>query len=144
MLTGYGDNVFVSMKELNERKHRFVRYKDTDDIDKLDLQSSSARPISEAPVSIVLANDIRYSTAVRNVAIIPFVGELKPSWVKYILQRKIDLTNEEENHLRQKNIFSKIQSVLSNTRTITLDDVAGTVFNEELKIRKEMVTSVNF
>jgi hypothetical protein len=151
LLAGYGDNVFVSMKELHERTHRFVKYKDTTEIAKLDLQSTLTRHISQAPVSIVLARDIRYSTAVRSMAIISFVGELKPSWVKYILKRKIDLSDEEATHLHQKGVFARIRSVFSNIwnmllnkRTIDLDGAAGTVFKDELEIRKKMVTTMNF
>jgi hypothetical protein len=151
LLAGYSDNVFVSMKELHERTHRFVKYKDTNDIAKLDLQSTLTRHISQAPVSIVLARDIRYSTAVRSVAIISFVGELKPSWVKYILQRKIDLSDEEATHLDGKGVFARIRSffsniinMLPNKKTIALDGPAGTVLNDELQIRKEMITTMNF
>ncbi|CAF2052588.1 unnamed protein product [Rotaria magnacalcarata] len=75
--TDYLDNVFVSMKELHDRSHLFVRYNSRGDIAKLDLQSTLTRPISTAPVSIVLARDIRHSTAVRATAIISFVGEIK-------------------------------------------------------------------
>jgi hypothetical protein len=139
------------MKELHEKTHRFARYNNIKDIAKLDLQSTLTRHISQAPVSIVLAKDIRYSTAVRSTAIISFVGELKPSWVKHTLQRKINLSQEEASHLLRKNVFSKIRSLFSNimnmlpnVRSIDLKGAAGTVFNDELQIQKEMVTTMNF
>lgn len=158
LLAGYSDNVFVSMKELHERTHRYVRYIDVnedknknDDIAVLDLQSTLTRHISQAPVSLVLARDIRYSTAVRSKAIISFVGQLEPTWVKYALKRKIQINTEEDNHLRQKGVFSRIRSVLSNIldmlnskRTIGLGGIAGTVLNDELRIRNEMITTMNF
>jgi hypothetical protein len=154
LLTGYSDNVFVSMKELHERTHRYVRYinidegkNEYDDIALFYVKSTLTRHISQAPVSLVLARDIRYSTAVRSKAIISFVGQLEPTWVKYALKRKIQINAEEDNHLRQKGVFARIRSFLSNIidrRAISLDGVAGTVLNDELRIRKGMITTMNF
>ncbi|CAF3883818.1 unnamed protein product [Rotaria sordida] len=151
LLAGYADNVFVSMKELNGRIHRFVRYTNAVEIAKLDLQSTLTRPISQAPVSLVLARDIRYTTAIRSVAIISFVGELKPSWVQYTLDRDIPANSEEKQQLRRKNIFSKIRSIISNimnlfgdNRPIQLSGIAGTVFHDELLLRKGMISTMKF
>ncbi|CAF1467367.1 unnamed protein product [Rotaria sordida] len=100
LLAGYSDNVFVSMKDLQEKTHQYGRYKDTTDLAVLDLQSTLVRPISEAPVSIVLARDVRYSTAVRSTAILSFIGEVKPSWIECSTKRSIKISDKELTHLR--------------------------------------------
>ncbi|CAF0951177.1 unnamed protein product [Rotaria sp. Silwood1] len=99
LLAGYSDNVFVSMKDLQEKTHQYGRYKDTIDLAVLDLQSTLVRSISEAPVSIVLARDVRYSTAVRSTAILSFIGEIKPSWIECPTVRNIKISDEELTHL---------------------------------------------
>ena len=116
LLAGYSDNVFVSRKELHERTHQYIRYKDTleneddeenqrYDVAVLDLQSTLTRRMSQASVSIVLARDIRCSTAIRSKAILSFVGQLQPSWMKYILKRTVKISFAEENLLRKNHFF---------------------------------------
>ncbi|CAF1163491.1 unnamed protein product [Rotaria sordida] len=151
LLAGYSDNVFVSMKELHERTHRFARYKDTNDIAILDLQSTLTRPISQAPVSVVLARDIRYTTAIRSTAILSFVGEIKPSWIEYTMQRNIEISFEEETHLKSKNIWSRLKSMFSNwvdklrnKPIVSLSGMTGTVISDEFHLRKQMVTIMKF
>ncbi len=147
LLEGYGDNVFVSMKEIQDRTHRFARYRDTNDIAVLDLQSSLTRPISQAPVRLVLARDVLYSSAARSTAVIYFVGEIKPSWIQHQLERHLVLTPEEKQHLESHNILTKIRSAITaianwmqNKPTLVLKNQAGIVFNDELELRKELIT----
>ncbi|CAF1504396.1 unnamed protein product, partial [Adineta ricciae] len=86
LLVGYSDNVFVSKKELYGKHLHFQRYNGTGDEAILDLQSTLTRPISSAPVALILARDIRHSTAVRAVAILSFVGEIKSEWLQHNLE----------------------------------------------------------
>lgn len=98
------------MKELQERTHNFLRYSDGNHIAILDLKSTLTRSISQAPVSIILARDIRYLTAILSTAIMSFVGELKLEWLKYHVERQIKLDieeEEEEDYLRNINKYSR-------------------------------------
>jgi hypothetical protein len=151
LLEGYGDNVFVSMKEIQDRTHRFARYRDTTDIAVLDLQSSLTRPISQAPVRLVLARDVLYSSAARSTAVISFVGEIKPSWVQHQLERHFVLTPEEKQHLESHNVLTKIRSAITavanwvqNKPALVLKNQVGIVFNDELELRKELITTKAF
>ena len=151
LLEGYGDNVFVSMKEIQSRTHRFGRYKDTEDIAVLDLQSTLTRPISQAPVRLVLARDVVYSAAARSTAVISFVGEIKPSWIEHHLTRHFILTVEEEQHLQNRNVLSKIRSLFSSIANwvqqrsaLVLTNKAGMVFKDELELHKELITTQTF
>ena len=151
LLEGYGDNIFVSMKEIQDRTHRFARYRDTKDIAVLDLKSSLTRPISEAPVRLVLVRDVLYSSAVRSTAMISFAGEIKPSWAQQQLERYVVLTLEEKQHLESHNFLTKIRSAFNavinwvqNKPTLVLNNQAGVVFNDELELRKELITTKVF
>ncbi|CAF1548147.1 unnamed protein product [Rotaria sp. Silwood1] len=151
LLTGYSDNVFVSMKELQDRSHLFMRYNNRDDLAKLDLQSTLTRPISTAPVSFVLARDIRHSTAVRAIGIISFVGEIKAEWLEYPLEREFDITNEEETYLNTTNRFVDALTKFSNRINMLLGGQkmkfkgsSGTVLNAELHIRQQMISELKF
>jgi len=151
LLAGYADNIFVSMKDLYEKTHLFVRYNNEDDRAILDLQSTLTRPISETPVSIVLARDIRYASAVRSIAILSFVGELKPSWIGLNIERDIEISEEEKQHLNGKNIWTRFKSKLShkihqlkNKPIVSLHGTTGIVINDEFHLRKQMVTTMQF
>jgi hypothetical protein len=151
LLYGHPSNVFVSMKELQDKQHRFVRYQDNTDIAVLDLQSTLTRPISTAPVSLVLAKDIRHSSAVRATAVLSFVGEIKTSWIEYPIERKLILNNEEENYLNTDQRYSKAQTLFSNrinmtfnNQTITLKGPSGVVLDAELHIHQQMVKEFKF
>ena len=102
LLKGYSDNVFVSLKELQGRSHQFTRYQSSkSDIDVaiLDKQSTLNRSIGSAPVSLVIARDIRYATSIRAKAILSFVGEIKATWIEYEVQREITLNDTEHKKL---------------------------------------------
>ncbi|CAF1368230.1 unnamed protein product [Adineta steineri] len=151
LLAGYSDNVFVSMKELQDRSHLFVRYNNRGDIAKLDLQSTLTRPISTAPVSLVLARDIRHSTAVRATAIISFVGEIKAEWLEYLLERELDLSNEEETYLNTANRYSTAHAKFSNRINMSLGSQkmkfkgsSGIVLDAELHLRQQMISELKF
>ncbi|CAF0873800.1 unnamed protein product [Adineta ricciae] len=151
LLEGYGDNVFVSMKEIQERTHQFGRYRDTNDIAILDLQSTLTRPISHAPVRLVLSRDVLYTSAARSTSIISFVGELKPSWIEHQLERHFLLTTDEKNHLENGNALAKIRSVVAtlvnwiqNKSAYVLKNRAGIVFNDEVQLRSELITTRTF
>lgn len=151
LLAGYSDNVFVSMKDLQERTHQYGRYNNITDLAVLDLQSTLIRPISEAPVSVVLARDVRYSTAVRSTAILSFIGEIKPSWVAVVTKREIAITDEEEKHLESKGIASRIKSmfskfinVLFGHKTVSFNGKSGIIYKAELDLRKQIETTMKF
>jgi hypothetical protein len=151
LLSGYSDNVFVSMRELHEKHLLFARYKDLTDIAVLDLKSTLTKPLKEAPVPTVLARDVLYSTAVRSRSIISFVGEIKLEWMNYSLQREFNLSPEEETHLNNESRYTKARSMYSdnihmqlNNKTISLRGKSGVVLNAELHLRKEMIHEIKF
>jgi hypothetical protein len=151
LLYGYPANVFVSMKELQDKQHRFVRYQDNNDIAVLDLQSTLTRSISTAPVSLVLAKDIRHSSAVRARAVLSFVGEIKSSWIEYQIERKLTLNNEEQNFLNNDNRYTNAQALFSNrinmtfnNQTIVLKGPSGVVLDAELHLHQQMVKEFKF
>ncbi|CAF2786717.1 unnamed protein product [Rotaria sp. Silwood2] len=151
LLTGYSDNVFVSMRELQEKNLLFARYKDLNDIAVLDLKSTLTRPLKQEPVPLILVRDVLYSTAVRSRAIVSFAGEIKLEWMEYSLQRELILSNEEEIHLNSENRYAKARSLYSDTihmqlknKTLSLRGRSGTVLNAELHLRKEMITEIKF
>ena len=151
LLAGYSNNVFVSMKELKDRLHWFVRYDGKGALAKLDLQSTLTKKVSEAPVALILAKDIRYSSAIRDLAIISFLGQLEPDWLEFKIARELDLSPEEEAYLNSDNRYStahskfssRIQMGLTN-RKVSLMGQAATVLNAELHLRQEMVSEMKF
>ncbi|CAF4020262.1 unnamed protein product, partial [Adineta steineri] len=151
LLEGYSDNVFVSKEELQDRHLHYERYNGQGDIAVLDIQSTLTRPINTAPVSLILARDIRHSTAIRATAILSFVGEIKSEWIEYKLERKVAVTNEEEQYLNSGNKYSTALSKFSNKinmllggGTIVLKGPSGTVLNAELHLRQEMISELKF
>jgi hypothetical protein len=151
LLAGYYDNVFVSMKELHDRNLQFVRYNGEGGIAVLDLQSTLTRPINTAPVSLILAKDIRHSTAIRATAILSFVGEIKPEWIEYKIERHLDLTDGEEAHLNTGNKYATAVSKFSNrinmqlaNKKISLKGSSGAVLNAELHLRQQMISELKF
>lgn len=151
LLAGYADNVFVSMKELQSRSLHFMRYNGEDEVAVLDLQSTLTRPISQAPVAVVLARDIRHSTTIRKTAILSFAGEIKPEWMEYNMLREIELNGKEKAHLETGNIYTnalskycnRIQMALNQSR-ISLKGQAGSVLDAELHLRQQMVHDQKF
>jgi HrpA-like RNA helicase len=152
LLEGYSDNVFVSMKELQDRNLHFVRYNgQSDTIAVLDLQSTLTRPINTAPVSLVLARDIRHSTAIRATAVLSFVGEIKAEWLEHTIERHVDLTNEEDTYIDTGNKFSSALSKFSHkinmqktNGKILLKGSSGVVLNAELHLRQQMISELQF
>jgi hypothetical protein len=150
LLAGYSDNVFVSLKDLQERTHHFVRYSNQSDIAVLDLQSTLTRPINLAPVSLVLARDIRHSTAIRATAILSFVGEIKPEWTGWEIKREIDVDADEETYLngdskfnKAKTKFSKITMGMTGGK-ISLTGLSGDVLNAEFHLLQQMISESKF
>lgn len=150
LLTGYHENVFVSMKELHDRTHQFIRYSNQHDIAVLDLLSTITRPLDQTPVSLILARDVRYLSVLRSTAILSFIGEIKPEWIEYNIDRNISLNNEEENHLNKDNKYTNAKSkfskinILLNNKTVSLKGPAGHVLNAELHLRQEIIYEHTF
>ncbi|CAF4001664.1 unnamed protein product, partial [Adineta steineri] len=153
LLTGYSDNLFVSMKELQDRAHLFIRYNGStdNDIAEIDSQSVLSRTTSKIPPALILARDIRYSTSVRSKAILSFIGDIKPQWVQHTITRQLTLNAEEETRLNTNNIFTSAKAKFSqltnlslNNKTITLSGHTGTIFNAELHVRQQMVEDFRF
>jgi hypothetical protein len=152
LLAGYSDNVFVSMRELQDRNHSYVRYNGPNDtIAVLDSQSTLTRPINIAPVSLVLARDIRHSTAVRATAIISFVGEIKSEWLEHRIEREVDLKDEEYTYITGGKIYSDTVSkfgdrvsIVKTNKNISLKGSCGSVLNAELHLRQEMISEIKF
>ena len=151
LLAGYSDNVFVSMRELQSRSHHFMRYNGKGEIAVLDLQSTLTRPISQAPVAVILARDIRHSTAIRERAVLSFAGEIKTEWIERRITREMNLSAEETAYVNRGNIFTsarskfqnKIDMALNGSRII-LSGPAGSVLNAELHLRQQMVREQKF
>jgi hypothetical protein len=151
LLAGYPDNIFVSMVELKGRIHRYMRYNDENDVAVLDLQSTLTRPLKEEPVPLVLARDIRRSTAVRATAVLSFVGRIETAWMENSVQRQIKLDAEEEKFLNNNSRYSNAQTTFSNrismqlrNQTLSLNGPSGVVLDAELHLRQQMINVVKF
>ena len=151
LLNGYEENVFVSMKELQGKTHLFTRYSPAkEDFAVLDLQSTLARAVTVAPVALVLARDIRFSSSIRATAVLSFVGEIKSQWIEYSFNRKITLNQAEETKLNTDNILAKARSIYPNTNIqlnnhiLTLQGSAGSVLDAELDILRQLVVEMRF
>ncbi|CAF2546861.1 unnamed protein product [Rotaria sp. Silwood2] len=151
LLAGYSDNVFVSKRDLQDRTHHFMRYSHTHDTAVLDLKSTLTRPISQAPVSLVVARDILYLSSIRLTAIISFLGEIKADWIEHYVERQIKLNEAEENHLKQNKRYSTAQSKFSNkiqmglnNRLLSLNGPAGDILNAELYLFQQMIIEYPF
>jgi hypothetical protein len=151
LLNGYGENVFVSMKELQGKTHLFTRYSPPkEDFAVLDLQSTLTRAITSAPVSLVLARDIRFSSSIRATAVLSFVGEIKSQWIEYSLRRKIELNSAEEIKLNSDNILATTKQTFSNVKIqlnnhcLILEGSAGSVLDAELDILRQLVVEMKF
>ncbi len=151
LLNGYGENVFVSMKELQGKTHLFTRYSPPkEDLAVLDLQSTLTRAITSAPVSLVLARDIRFSSSIRATAVLSFVGEIKSQWIEYSLKRKITLNAAEEAKLNSDNILATTRQFFPNVKTqldnhvLNLEGAAGSVLGAELDILQQLVVEMKF
>lgn len=151
LLVGYGENVFVSMKELQGKTHWFTRYSlGYDDLAVLDFQSTLLRSISTAPVALVLARDTRFSSSIRATAVLSFIGEIQSEWIEYGLTRKIALNMAEETKLSSENIltiaqqtFFSVDIKLSN-HNLTLQGPAGAVLGAELDVLRKLVVEMKF
>ncbi|CAF4138931.1 unnamed protein product [Rotaria sp. Silwood2] len=151
LLNGYGENIFVSMKELQGKTHLFTRYSPPkEDVAVLDLQSTLTRAITSSSVLLVLARDIRFSSSIRATAVLSFVGEIKSAWIEYRLNRKITLNTAEETKLNSDNIvanakkaFSNVQIQLNN-HILSLEGSAGSVLDAELDILQQLVVEMKF
>lgn len=153
LLEGYSNNVFLSMRHLQGRNLHFARYNNENDqlAIVLDSNSTLTRPISTAPVSLVLARDIRYATAIREKAIICFVGEIRSEWLDHSVQRRIELTDTENEHLISSDTCDKILSIYNHQINldrkpdfISLKGPANNVLAAELRLRQEMISEKRF
>ncbi|CAF1050566.1 unnamed protein product [Rotaria sp. Silwood1] len=145
LLSGYYKNVFVSLKELSGRNHHYVQYDSNNtNIAVLDSQSTLARHLKMSPVPIVLARDIRYSSSIRSRAILSFVGELRPEWVEYELERNLELNIKEVAHLNDHNRLSTAMTKFYQihmqmaSNSLLLTGKAGTTLNAELHLRQQL------
>ncbi|CAF0755943.1 unnamed protein product [Rotaria sordida] len=151
LLNGYGENIFVSMKELQGKTHLFTRYSPPkEDFAVLDLQSTLIRAITSSPVSLVIARDIRFSSSIRATAVLSFVGEIKSAWIDYRLNRKITLNIAEETKLNSDNIIANTKNTFPNVQIqlnnhiLSLEGRAGSVLDAELDILKQLIVEMKF
>ena len=153
LLKGYSDHVFVSLKELQGRNHRFTPYQSSKpdiEVAVLDKQSTLNRSVTTAPVSLIIARDIRYSTSVRVVAVLSFVGEIKASWIEYEVERRIDLNDAEKKKLDTEKVLSIANQQFPNAHVQLKDHVlsisgpSGSVLNSELFILQKLVEDLKF
>ncbi|CAF3114266.1 unnamed protein product [Rotaria socialis] len=151
LLVGYSNNVFVSKKDLQDRTHHFARYSDINDTAVLHLKPTLTRPISQAPVSLVVARDILYLSSIRLTAIISFLGVVKPDGINHNIERQIKLNEAEENCLKTNNGYSTAKSMFSNTihmefnnGLIHLNGLAGVVLTTELYLLQQSIIEYTF
>ena len=153
LLKGYSNNVFVSLKELQGRTDRYTRYQTSNtDIEQavIDRQSTLNRSKNAAPVSLVIARDIRYATSIRAKSILSFVGQIKPQWIEYDVERQIQLNDIEKEKLNEEKILSNAQQkcpqahIQINDNLITIKGPSGIVLNAELFILQSLVEDLTF
>ncbi|CAF1563548.1 unnamed protein product [Adineta ricciae] len=153
LIDGYGDNVFVSMKELQGKTHLFTRYTSAgkEDFAVLDLQSTLTRSISAAPVALILARDVRFSSSVRSTAVLSFVGEIYSQWINdQRINRKITLNIAEESTLISNSILALVQQIYPqvvaqlNNHVLLLVGKAGQVLQAELFVLRQLIVEMKF
>lgn len=153
LLKGYSNNVFVSLKELQGRTDRYTRYQTSNtDIEQavIDRQSTLNRSKNAAPVSLVIARDIRYATSIRAKSILSFVGQIKPQWIEYDVERQIQLNDIEKEKLNEEKILSNAQQkcpqahIQIKDNLITIKGPSGIVLNAELFILQSLVEDLTF
>ncbi|CAF1264703.1 unnamed protein product [Rotaria sordida] len=151
LLAGYSDNVFVSKRDLQDRTHHFLCYGSTNDIAVLDLKSTLIQPISQPPVSLVIARNILYLSSVRLVAVISFLGKLKADWIEHGVERHIKLNESEEKFLKANNGYSTARTMFANTvqmglnnRLLSLTGTAGVTLNSELYLLQQLIVQETF
>ncbi|CAF4897453.1 unnamed protein product, partial [Rotaria socialis] len=136
LLEGYSDNVFVSLKELQLRKHQYTCYQSSEpdiEVAVLDSHSTLNRSINSAPVSLIVTRDILRTSSVRAKAILSFVGEIKPSWIQYEVERKIKLNDTEQEKLNTENILSTAKRIFPdahvelNHNVLSINGSSGSV-----------------
>lgn len=148
ILKGYSDNVFVSLKELQGKTHRFSRYQSSkfdDDVAVLDKRSIVNRSKNSAPVSLVVSRDVRYATSIRALAVLSFVGEIKPAWIEYEVERNLKCNDIEEEKLHRDNILSAAKQQFPDVQfqvdhdVLSINGSSGSVLNAELFILQKLV-----
>ncbi|CAF2245743.1 unnamed protein product [Rotaria magnacalcarata] len=148
LLKGYSDHVFVSLKELQGKSHRFSRYQSSKsdiDVAVLDKQSTLNRSINSAPVSLVVSRDVRYATSIRALAVLSFVGEIKPAWIEYEVERKLNLNDIEEEKLDKDKVLSAAKKKFPDVQfqlahdVLSINGPSGSVLNAELFILQKLV-----
>ncbi|CAF4126080.1 unnamed protein product, partial [Rotaria sp. Silwood2] len=151
LLAGYSDNVFVSKRDLQDRTHHFLRYGNANDTAVLDLKSTLIQPISQPPVSLVVARNILYLSSVRLIAIISFLGKIKADWIEHDVERHIKLNETEENFLKANNGYSTARTIFSNTvrmglnnRLLSLTGTAGVTLKSELYLLQQLIVQQTF
>ena len=149
LLEGYSKNVFLSMRHLQGRNLHFVRYDGGNEqlAIILDTNSTLTRPISTTPVSLVLVQDVRYATAIREKAIISFVGEIRSEWLEHSVERRVELTDVENAGLPYDNIVSshnRLVNFIREPNFICLQGPAGSVLAAELHLRQELILETRF
>ena len=147
LLAGYSDNVFISMKDLQQRTHHFVRHNNSTDIAVLDRYSTLIRRNNKAPVSIVLARDIRHT---RTTAILSLLGEIKSEWIYFPMKREFEISNEEETYLDLHDKYAKAVLKFTQVRIekdngrIKFEGSSGDVLNAEVHLRQQMICELKF
>ena len=145
LLYGYGDNVFVSLKDLQGKIQFFERYQtDNRDLGILDLKCTLVRP------SLVLARDVRFSSAVRSSAILSFVGEIKSEWLQKRVTQRLLLNAAEEKKLKDDDILNKVRQYFHNVQlkvdngVLILEGPSGVTLAAQMDILRKLVVTLNF
>lgn len=128
LLEGYRENIFVSLKDLQGKTHSYVSFcsGSCETVGVLDLQSTLTRAIHIPPVSIILARDLRHSSAVRNKAVIYFAGRINAEWIQNTIERRLELHNDEVRKLQRDMLLLEV------ARRFNLVDcyLTGSAYNE--------------
>ncbi|CAF4416376.1 unnamed protein product, partial [Rotaria sp. Silwood2] len=151
LLKGYGNNVYVSMKQLYGRNHRFVRYhSNKEKYAVMDHHSTLSRSKNLPPIPIVFARDVRYSSSVRAHAVLSFIGRLQSSWLQMHIERKTNINVFEEYELNTGGLLNNVTSFYSdvqmqaNQHVLTLQGPSGSVIEAERALIQKLVRTQNF
>ena len=153
LLEGYSAKVFVSLKELQLKTNRYTRYQSSKsdiDIAVLDRHSTLNRSYNSSPVSLIVARDIVSTSSVRVDGVLSFVGEIKPSWIQYEVDRKLELNDAEKNKLDTDKILSSAKQKFPDVYTqlngneLSMKGPSGSVLMFELSVLQKLVESRTF
>lgn len=149
LLTGYWENMYVAMKELNGTNKQYYRYNVADETvaqrkQRAVIAYGTTVNLKVHP-TIVLARDTVCGTD-RRFCILSFIGIVQPAWLNNTLLRELNITGHEREYLQAnvrsspdfESVAQSVASTISATK-IELIGNAGEVLHTELFIRNKLI-----